>query len=86
MANVAIIVGPEFEDSEFRVPYDRLTQAQQTMTSWASVRKDLENAGAKWVDKEVVRDGIFITSRKPDDLDAFSNALLSALAESRPKQ
>lgn len=171
MANVAIIVGPEFEDSEFRVPYDRLTRARhnvtvlsaksgeslagkkgrehvrveqavkdhpsaefdalvipgghspdhlrteadvvsfvrafanegkpiaaichgpqllieadlvkgKTMTSWASVRKDLENAGAKWVDKEVVRDGIFITSRKPDDLEAFSSALLSALAES----
>ncbi|HET8935686.1 MAG TPA: type 1 glutamine amidotransferase domain-containing protein [Polyangiales bacterium] len=175
MANVAIIIGPEFEDSEFRIPFDRLMQAEhnvtvlsakageslagkkgrehirveqavkdhksaefdalvipgghspdhlrteaavvsfvrsfaqegkpiaaichgpqllieadlvkgKTLTSWASVRKDLENAGAKWVDKEVVRDGIFITSRKPDDLEAFSNALLSALTESTKKK
>jgi protease I len=53
--------------------------AGKTLTSWPSVRKDLENAGANWVDKEVVRDGTFITSRKPDDLEAFSQELLSAL-------
>jgi protease I len=170
MAKIAMVVGPEFEDSEFRVPYDRLTQAKhqvtvlgtkagetlkgkkgreivkiggaakdhkpsefdalvipgghspdhlridrdvvsfvrdfansgkpvaavchgpqlliesdlvagKTMTSWPSVRKDLENAGANWVDKEVVRDGTFITSRNPDDLEAFSKALLSALPQ-----
>jgi protease I len=168
MAKVAMVVGPEFEDSEFRIPYDRLKQANhevtvigiskgetvhgkkgrestridesakgqsprdydalvipgghspdhlridrdvvsfvrefansgkpvaavchgpqllieaglvagKTVTSWPSVRKDLENAGANWVDKEVVLDGTFITSRKPEDLEAFSNALLSAL-------
>jgi protease I len=166
MASIAFILGPEFEDSEFRVPYDKLEQAghhvtiigtdkDQTvdgkrgkehvkidfvpaerspdefdalvipgghspdniradeqivgfvrrfvdsgkpvaavchgpqllieadvvrgkrMTSWPSVRKDLENAGAHWVDEEVVTDGSLITSRKPDDLEAFSNALLS---------
>jgi len=44
-----------------------------------ALRKDLENAGANWIDKEVVRDGSFITSRKPDDLEAFSEELLSAL-------
>lgn len=49
------------------------------LTSWPSVRKDLQNAGAQWVDKEVVRDGALITSRKPDDLEAFSEALLNAL-------
>ena len=169
MAKVAMLVGPEFEDSEFRVPYDRLREARhevtvlgvtagelikgkkgkesariegaikdrkpqefdalvipgghspdhlrierdvvsfvrefansgkpvaavchgpqllieadlvkgKTMTSWPSVRKDLENAGARWVDKEVVQDGQFITSRKPDDLEAFSKAVLSALS------
>jgi protease I len=168
MAKVAMMIGPEFEDSEFRVPYDRLIQAHhevtllgtsagetvrgkkgretaridaaakdrnphdfdalvipgghspdhlridgdvvsfvrefansgkpvaavchgpqllieaglvagKTVTSWPSVRKDLENAGANWVDKEVVRDGTFITSRKPEDLEAFARELLEAL-------
>ena len=51
------------------------------MTSWPSVRTDLRNAGAEVVDEEVVEDGRFITSRKPDDLDAFSRALLQRLHE-----
>jgi len=42
------------------------------LTSWPSVRTDLLNAGAKWVDREVVVDGTLITSRKPDDLPAFT--------------
>jgi protease I len=49
------------------------------MTSWPSVKKDLENAGATWVDREVVTDGNLITSRKPDDLPAFSKAIDKAL-------
>ena len=49
------------------------------MTSWPSVRTDLRNAGAEVVDEEVVEDGHLITSRKPDDLDAFSDALLRRL-------
>ena len=49
------------------------------MTSWPSVRKDLENAGATWVDQEVCVDGALITSRKPDDLEAFSQAILARL-------
>ncbi len=51
----------------------------RTLTSWPSVRTDLENAGAHWVDREVVIDGNLITSRKPDDLDAFCRALLAHL-------
>lgn len=51
----------------------------RTMTSWPSVKTDLENAGADWVDREVVEDGPFITSRKPDDLEAFSDALIARL-------
>ena len=51
------------------------------VTSWPSLRQDLENAGAKWEDREVVRDGNLITSRKPDDIPAFANALIEALAE-----
>jgi protease I len=49
------------------------------LTSWPSLRKDLENAGAQWEDSEVVRDGHLITSRKPDDIPAFSDALIQAL-------
>ena len=56
------------------------------LTSWPSVKKDLENAGAKWVDKEVVVDGQLITSRKPDDLDAFSAAILKALGSAKQKR
>jgi protease I len=51
----------------------------RTVTSWPSVRTDLINAGAEWVDKEVVVDGNLITSRNPDDLDAFCDAILEAL-------
>lgn len=54
----------------------------RTMTSWPSVRKDLENAGAHWVDQEVCSDGNFITSRRPDDLEAFSQAVIERLRRS----
>jgi protease I len=53
------------------------------VTSWPSVRTDLTNAGADVVDEEVVVDGNLITSRKPDDIPAFIDALLKALAEQR---
>ena len=168
MANVAVVLGEDFEDSEFRVPYERLKAAGhrvvvlgpeagkkvkgkrgeeqvtieqavhhqrpseydavvipggyspdhlrtdestvifvreiaragkptaavchgpsllieadvvrgKTVTSWPSIRTDLENAGAHWVDLQVVEDGKLITSRKPADLEAFSQALLKAL-------
>jgi protease I len=51
----------------------------KTVTSWPSVKTDLRNAGARWVDQQVVQDGALITSRKPEDLEAFSEALLKAL-------
>jgi protease I len=50
------------------------------LTSWPSLTTDLRNAGAVWVDDEVVVDGNLITSRKPDDLPAFCRALVAALA------
>ena len=50
------------------------------VTSWPSLRRDLENAGAQWQDSEVVRDGQLITSRKPDDIPAFAATLIDALA------
>ena len=53
------------------------------VTSWPSVRTDLENAGAEVVDEEVVIDGNLITSRKPDDIPAFSAALVKALEEEK---
>ncbi|HEX4154485.1 MAG TPA: type 1 glutamine amidotransferase domain-containing protein [Acidobacteriaceae bacterium] len=53
----------------------------KTVTSWPSVHTDLKNAGANWVDKEVVIDGQFITSRKPDDIPAFSKKIIEALSE-----
>lgn len=50
------------------------------VTSVAAIRDDLENAGATWVDEEVVCDGSLITSRVPGDLPAFLRAILAALA------
>jgi protease I len=49
-------------------------------TSFFSIKDDLVAAGAKWVDEEVVVDGNLITSRKPDDLPAFTRAIVAALA------
>ncbi len=51
----------------------------RTLTSWPSVRKELELAGAEWVDREVVEDDNLITSRGPDDLPAFIEALKKRL-------
>jgi protease I len=57
----------------------------KTLTSWPSIRTDLKNAGANVVDQEVATDGQFITSRKPDDIPAFSKALIGALSGAREK-
>jgi protease I len=51
-----------------------------TVTSWPSIKTDLINAGARWVDREVVEDENLITSRRPDDLPAFSDAILRHLS------
>src|SRR3954447_24343491 len=52
----------------------------RTLTSWPSLQTDLRNAGATWVDEEVVVDGNLVTSRKPDDLPAFNKELLDLFA------
>ena len=51
----------------------------RTLTSWPSLKTDIVNAGGSWKDERVVVDGNLITSRNPDDIPAFSKALLEAL-------
>ena len=51
------------------------------MTSWPSLQDDVRNAGATWVDEEVVEDDNFITSRKPDDIPAFNRTIIERLAQ-----
>ena len=51
------------------------------LTGYVSIRTDLENAGGDVVDEEVVVDGNLITSRKPDDIPAFNDAIIQALTE-----
>ncbi|HEY1799052.1 MAG TPA: type 1 glutamine amidotransferase domain-containing protein [Stellaceae bacterium] len=53
------------------------------VTSWPSLRTDLKNAGADWVDQEVVADRGLVTSRKPADLPAFCAKMIEAFAEAR---
>jgi protease I len=53
------------------------------MTSWPSLRNDLKNAGAHWVDEQVVVDHGLVTSRKPDDIPAFSAKAIEEFAEGR---
>lgn len=53
------------------------------VTSYPSIRKDLENAGAEWVDEEVVVDQGLVTSRRPDDLPAFDAKMIEEFAEGR---
>ncbi|MBX7483699.1 type 1 glutamine amidotransferase domain-containing protein [Qipengyuania qiaonensis] len=57
----------------------------KTVTGWPSIRTDLTNAGANVVDREVALDGNLITSRKPDDIPAFSKALIEKLGENVEK-
>jgi protease I len=53
------------------------------VTSWPSIRTDIENAGGNWVDEEVVVDNGLVTSRKPDDLPAFCDKLAEEICEGR---
>jgi len=55
------------------------------MTSWPSLKTDIKNAGADWVDQEVVVDDNLITSRKPDDLPAFNREMLSVFGQYQPQ-
>ena len=53
----------------------------RTLTSWPSVKTDLVNAGANWVDEQVVVDNGLVTSRKPDDIPAFNEKMIEEFAE-----
>lgn len=55
----------------------------RTLTSWPSLRTDLVNAGARWVDEQVVVDQGLVSSRKPDDIPAFCAKLVEEFAEGR---
>ena len=57
----------------------------RTLTSWPGIRDDLVNAGATWLDQEVVRDGNLVTSRGPQDMTAFVLAMLDAFAKTSPE-
>jgi protease I len=53
----------------------------RTLTSWPSLRRDLENAGAQWVDREVVTDLGLVTSRNPDDIPVFNRKMIEEFAK-----
>ena len=55
----------------------------RTLTSWPSLKTDIENAGGIWVDEEVVCDEALVTSRKPDDLDAFCSKAIEEFCEGK---
>jgi protease I len=56
------------------------------IASWPSLKTDVRNAGAEWVDQEVVTDGNLVTSRKPDDIPAFNRTMIELFNRSRAKQ
>lgn len=53
------------------------------IASWPSLKTDLRNAGAEWVDKEAVTDGNMVSSRKPDDIPAFNRAMIDLFSRNR---
>ena len=57
----------------------------RTMTSWPAIRSNMRNAGANWVNEEVVVDNGLVTSRKPDDIPAFNKKMIEEFSEGRHK-
>jgi deglycase len=58
-------------------------RGREMTTSWPSLKTDLKNAGAQWVDRETVVDGNLLTSRKPDDIPAFNREMKQLFSEAR---
>ena len=58
----------------------------RSLTSWPSLQTDLKNAGAQWVDQEVVVDNGLVTSRKPQDIPAFNRAIVETFATGRQQE
>jgi protease I len=58
----------------------------RTVTSWPSLKTDLINAGAEWVDREVIADKGLITSRKPDDIPAFNRKMVEVFTQGMQRQ
>jgi len=56
------------------------------IASWPSIKTDLRNAGAEWVDSEAVTDGNLVSARKPDDIPAFNRAMLELFSSGRQQQ
>ena len=56
----------------------------RTMTSYHTIQDDIRNAGGTWQDQEVVREGNWVSSRKPDDIPAFNTEMISLFASTRP--
>jgi protease I len=55
----------------------------RTMTSWPAIKVDMKNAGANWIDEEVVVDNGLVSSRKPDDIPAFNKKMIEEFAEGK---
>ncbi|HZS27311.1 MAG TPA: type 1 glutamine amidotransferase domain-containing protein [Candidatus Angelobacter sp.] len=56
------------------------------IASWPSLKTDLRNAGAEWVDKEAVTDGNLVSARKPDDIPAFNQAMIQLFSQGAQKR
>lgn len=82
---VAILVEDGFEQVELVEPRKALDQAGaargRRIASWPSLKTDLRNAGAEWVDQEVVVDGNLVSSRKPADLPAFNREMIELFSQ-----
>jgi protease I len=76
------VANPDFlRNDKDAVAFVRSFFEGRTLTSWPSIRTDIENAGGAWVDEEVHTDRGLVTSRKPDDLPAFNAKLVEEFAE-----
>jgi protease I len=57
----------------------------RTLTSYHSIRDDIQNSGGNWVDREVIRDRNWVSSRKPDDIPAFTREVMSLFGERKAR-